>query len=367
MIHFLAPAAYDWTILDYLANRGRSIAGRFRILHYEDLPSRVELEAGVYVLSGFHWLPPVLLRCVRALHDQLSQAEGIRFLNHPTRSLARFELLQELSRRHLNGFRTARAAGDLTGLRYPVFLRSERRHEGAISGLLESSREIDAAIGRALLLGHALDDLLVIEFCDTADASGRFRKYCAFIVGDRILPRNLEISREWVVKDSCREFTLPAVLEERDYLFGNPHEAALRAIFEAAGTEYGRIDYGVKEGRIQTWEINLHPTIGPARYPSPSRIPEDLQRIHEESRRRFYATFEEAWETADRSVGGGPAALPVRMPTETAIPAPATSGRPRRALRGLRRALRPLRPLLDPLATPVYPILGRRARERRKS
>ena len=71
-----------------------------------------------------------------------------------------------------NSFRAVRAGGDLDGLRYPVFLRNERSHDGAVSPLLTSAREVDEAIGRALVSGRRLRDLLVVEFCDTADARG---------------------------------------------------------------------------------------------------------------------------------------------------------------------------------------------------
>src|SRR5262249_42167607 len=40
-----------------------------------------------------------------------------------------------------------------------------------------------------------------------------------------------------------------------------PHRQALGEIFQAAGIEYGRIDYSVLDGRIVTWEINTNPTI----------------------------------------------------------------------------------------------------------
>ena len=42
------------------------------------------------------------------------------------------------------------------------------------------------------------------------------------------------------------------IAEELRYLRENPHEAELREIFSLARVEYGRIDYGVVDGRIQT-------------------------------------------------------------------------------------------------------------------
>ena len=361
MIYVAVSAKFDWTFRDYLANRARGIADRFRVIHYEDFPSRTAFERGTYVLAGFARMSPPLRRLVADVDGQLRRAEGMRLLNDPARTMARFELLEALSREKRNDFRAVRAGGDLAGLRYPVFLRSETTHDGALSPLLRTRREIEAAIGRALVRGRRLDDLLVVEFCDTADGDGLYRKYSAFVVGERVLARNLEISRRWVVKDSVREFTRATVDEERDFVFGNPHAEPLAEIFRLAGVQYGRIDYAMKDGRVQTWEINLHPTIGPVPHPTPDQIPPDLRPICEESRRRFYAGFEEAWKAVDLDANGRP---PVRVsPAGSPVSGePPVPGAGRRILRAARRSLSPLRPALEALAAPVFPLIGRVAR-----
>ena len=83
----------------------------------------------------------------------------------------------------------------------------------------------------------------------------------------RILPRHLFFSRHWVVKDwSVLDDAL--LREEQQYLATNPHERQLREIFAAARIEYGRIDYSLRDGEMQVWEINTNPIIigmGPAR------------------------------------------------------------------------------------------------------
>jgi hypothetical protein len=46
------------------------------------------------------------------------------------------------------------------------------------------------------------------------------------------------------------------------------------ARFELAGIEYGRIDYGIKDGRIQVREINKNPTlVNPDQLDDPTRGP----------------------------------------------------------------------------------------------
>lgn len=72
---------------------------------------------------------------------------------------------------------------------------------------------------------------------------------------------------------------------EHAYLDANPHEAELREIFDLAGINYCRIDYGMKDGHIQVWEINTNPTILKGRHLNSPREP-----IH----RRFAAAYRDA-------------------------------------------------------------------------
>jgi len=235
MIYFLVPAAHDILIKDYLAVYGAPVRPDFQVLHYEDLTGLKEFGRGTYVLAALDHLSPQLARLLLEIYRQLSANDGVRFLNHPQATLHRFELLIELNRLGRNEFRAVRASGDLTGLRFPVFLRHERLHEGALSTLLKSDREICQAIGRALIQGHKLRDLLLVEFCDTRDEAGFYRKYAAFTVGDRVIARSLNYGRSWMLKHTATEFSLPMVLEELDYVTKNPHKQQLAEIFKLAG------------------------------------------------------------------------------------------------------------------------------------
>jgi hypothetical protein len=104
--------------------------------------------------------------------------------------------------------------------------------------------------------------LLVVEFCDTKDEHGIYRKYSAYKIRDRVVPRYVECSRDWMVKWDWRIFDRVRADEEIRYLETNPHDAWIREIFEVAGIDYGRVDYGVLDGIPQVWEINTNPTIG---------------------------------------------------------------------------------------------------------
>lgn len=362
MIHFLVTAAQEHSIRDYLESRGQELASRVRILHYEDLPDRLRFEPGAYILSAFEYMNPPMLALLRAVHGQLVGREGFRFLNHPSRTLGRFELLGELARSGRNPFRAVRAGGDLSGLRYPVFLRGERSHDGAVSPLLGSYREVEAAIGRALIAGRRLADLLVVEFCDTADERGRYRKYGAFVIGDRIVSRRFDYGRGWMLKRESSEFSVAMGLEELEYVRTDPHADALREICDLASVDYGCVDYAVKDGRIVVWEINVAPRIGPGPGDVPVPKPPEYERIQERTREIFHPRLRAAFEALDVPAVGAP----VRVDVDPALVRAARSsanGLPGRRGR-LARILGPARPLLEPLAAPILPFVGRAARRR---
>jgi hypothetical protein len=272
-------------------------------------------------------------------------------------------LLAELARLDLNDFRAARASENLAGLRYPVFIRAERDHEGAISPLLHSAAAVEAGIGRALVQGHRLLDLLVVEFCATADEDGFYRKYAAFIVGNRVVARSLHYGREWMLKFHGNEYSRPMVQEELDYVLSNPHDVQLAEIFRVGRVEYGRIDYSIKDGRIQTWEINLNPTIGRGLRPSASKVPAELDRIRKETKDCFYSRFQKAWEAVDLAPDGQPA-VPVSLDPGKTRAALSGEGRHGRLLATLRTVLRPVKPLIEPRAAPALRFLSRLARSR---
>ena len=357
MIHFLVARGQDTGISKYLSFWGLPLADRFRVIRYDTLTQQREFQPGTYVFAALDHVGPSALGSVRELHARLAAAPGFRFLNHsdPARTLRRYDLLTELHRRGHNSFRAGRATGDIRGLRYPVFVRSERAHFGALSPLLHTPRDVDAAIGRLLVQGYAVRDLLVVEFCDTADADGNYRKYAAFIVGDRVIARSLAYGREWMLKFHSTEFSRAFVEEERAYVLENPHERELAEIFRLAGVQYGRADYAVRDGRIQTWEINLNPTIGRGAEPSSGTAPAELEPIRRQTKEHFYDAFRAAWEAADPLGGAAPA-----VHVQWAAP------RSRRVefswLDTVRTVLRPAKPLLAPMVRRASPVIGRLAR-----
>lgn len=360
---FYVTLADRWMFSEYLEYWGRELSdARIRILHYEDLLRQAHYERGTYVFSTIDEVSPAMAGFIDELTARLRAIEGVTIFNDPRRVLRRFELHAELLRRGRSNFRSVRAAGELTGLRYPVFVRSERSHDGALSPLLPSESEVETWIGRAIALGRSLPDLMVVEFCETADAGGWYRKYAAFNVGKTIVPRSLSCGRDWVLKFAGNEFSRETAQEELDYVTANPHEKELHEIFEIAGVDYGRIDYSIRDGRVQTWEINLNPTIGRGLRPSSREIPLELRELREQTKERFYARFNEAWLRVD--LANDPAAELVAVPIvidpstiDLALEAERRRWRSGSVLVG--RAVRIARPFMKTAAAPLLRKLYR--------
>jgi hypothetical protein len=272
VITYLVTAEGHATITTFLRTRGRPLAAAVRVLLYEHLPFVRRLPGGTFVFSDVERLTGPAAERATALWNALERA-GAPLLNHPTLSMRRFELLRTLHAIGLNEAGVQRVTELRAPGRFPVFLRRENDHAGSLTGLLHTPDALAAEIERLARAGVRRDDLLITELCDTADASGIHRKYSAFRVGDRIVPRHLLFSRDWHVK--VVDLHGPSqVAEELEYVRGNPHRDLLLPLFERARIEFGRIDYGMRDGRLQVWEINTNPILGtfedggmPARQP----------------------------------------------------------------------------------------------------
>ncbi|MCL4684326.1 hypothetical protein KJ059_06185 [Myxococcota bacterium] len=274
MIHYLTSAAKRAPIELYLKDWGARLRRRVRVIAYEELPPSKALADGAFVFADVDRLSAERTAAAAALWDALAErGERVRLLNRPGVARRRADLLDALHRAGSNRFGVRRATGSLAGVRFPVFVRHALEHEGAYTPLLGDAATLGAALGALASDGRDPEQLLVVEFLDTAGPDGLFRKYAATVVGDRVIAHHVMFGRDWEVKGPS--LAEPAMLaEERAFQLGNPHEEALRAVFRLAHIEYGRIDYAVLDGGMQVWEINTNPTLlySPRRY-TPAQLP----------------------------------------------------------------------------------------------
>ncbi len=295
MIYYLTAARHAAAMGGFLATWGKSVAGSIRILTYEQILSDtpVTLPRATYIFSsiggflGSHDPPSQSRQIVAKLRSALMERYGPdSVINDPLTSMRRYALLRMLHERGINSFAAWRAGDVPATARYPLFLRRDAGTQQSQIPLLHNRQEYEIALAQ----WKSHDGLLAIELSDTRDENGIYRKYGAFVVGNRIVPRHLFFSTNWMVKSP--DLTGSAQLaEEIAYLESNPHANHLREVCKLANIGYGRIDYAVQAGRLHVWEINITPMV--ANPPGPDDV----------VRRKAHELFAAAFSSALQHLG----------------------------------------------------------------
>jgi hypothetical protein len=233
------------------------------------------------------------------LYNQVGlAAPELPLLNDPRRVLLRHDLLETMARAGINRFAVRRANQPLAGLRFPVFVRDESSHGGALTGLLMDRKSLSRALLALRCRGFRAVDLLVEEFCDLADERGFYQKAAAFKIGKAIVPAHLLRGTHWGLKWDDALWTEATMQANIDYLSSNPHEEWLRRVFDLAGVDYGRCDYGIGNGTLQVWEINLDATIGAGPGP-PRELSPPVGALLEEYRKIYHPAYWAALRSMD--------------------------------------------------------------------
>lgn len=302
MINYFVTDAHRYTVECFLREWRPELARRVNVLAYEVLPDTTSLPPGSYVFSDIELLGPANTEMAVQVWEALSRSgQRVQLCNHPRQVMRRYELLRTLSTSGRNRFEVRHPRDGLDGLRFPVFLRNDTDHAGPSTLLLRNAAELRRALWVQRLRRVDMKNVLVVEFCDTADETGLYRKYSAFAVGGRIIPRHVLFSGKWVQKYPDLLSDAQAA-EQLSYLQTNPHREQLQEIFRIARIDYGRIDYGLLDGEIQVWEINTNPMIihPVAEYPANALAIQTY----------FVERLAEAWAELDRA-GEGVSCVPI--------------------------------------------------------
>ena len=262
LVYYLATKAFSNTIRSFLATWGKSLKSRVRVVNYHKAFRQKQLPPGTYIFSDLERLSVCETEWAASIYHAISNHWGShsKLLNHPIRSMRRYELLRALYNRGINSHNVFRITEGRLPKRYPVFIRGADDHGGAGTDLIHSEPDLMLEIDKLNQQGISREDKIIVEFCDTSDEQGVFRKYSAFIVGDKIIPRHICFSRDWQIK--YPDLSNPEFIEEEyEFVTRTAHEASLKKIFAIAGITYGRIDYGIRDNTIQVWEINTNPRL----------------------------------------------------------------------------------------------------------
>ena len=265
MLRFVVHTAHRLTLSPYVEDWAGDFAPHIEVIGYDELFRARRLPLCTHVFTDFDRLTPS--ECENAAFFWNALAHGpspVKLLNHPLRAMRRYELLRALHERGLNDFDVYRPTEARAPLRYPVFLRRENEHLGPESGLLRSRSELDGALESLCDQSQCREVRLVVEYSAEPAGDGIYRKYGAFFVDGEVIPRHVLFSREWFVKGRTKIIDEAVLAEEERFLETNPDTQQIAEIFRIAHIDYGRIDYAWVNGKFQTYEININPTVIPA-------------------------------------------------------------------------------------------------------
>lgn len=257
MIVFVTTERHRYTNRDLV----KASAGKVRGATYHEMFKSEYLPRATYVFTDMDRLSP-------REHEQASRSyrmlkeNGIPALNDPARFLGRYGLLRRLHREGINSFNAYRVDSFETPKRWPVFLRAEGDHKRPLSGLIKNQAELDATVARLVDEGAPVGTLLIIEYAAEEVRPGLYRKLSVFRVGERMVTFTCVHDDQWLVKYGKPAIAPPELYqEEYEMVANNPYGPEMRRIFEVAGLEYGRVDFGLAEGRPQIYEVNSNPDV----------------------------------------------------------------------------------------------------------
>ena len=266
MIYFIFNRNNSFTLKRYLEGRGKSLADRIGIIYHDQLQDLEQIQCSTLIFSDLDFLDQQELTIMSGIYKELAtNYPQIKLLNDPAKLKLRYDLLRSLFDQGMNPFNVYRFGEPLDNIRFPVFIRQENGHLGALTGLIYSHNDLRKNQLFVNLKGYTTRELLIVEYIHVAESNGLFKKYSALKVHDKIYPRHLDYSYHWVVKfsDSLDErFEEEYFAELQEFRQNIPHRAWVEKVFEMAGVDYGRIDYSIYRSKPVLWEINQNPTFG---------------------------------------------------------------------------------------------------------
>jgi hypothetical protein len=182
------------------------------------------------------------------------------------------------------------------GLDYPLLIRRDGVHMGQDLHLVHTPEEARALIDRRL---RDLAELprrerpkgqfdLAIEFVDTADERGIYRKWRSYVIGGaggQVIPRLMSHSHGWLVNFGHLIESAEAMEEDRAFVRGGePRADLLREAARWTGSDIVALDYAKRrDGTYVFWEANRHfLMLGDKGYEQPEKMQAATGRTPEE-------------------------------------------------------------------------------------
>ncbi len=152
------------------------------------------------------------------------------------------------------------------GFNFPLLLRTPGFHGGQHFVMAESAAVLTERLAELRGgLEHAAEEVIAIEYLDARGADGWVRKYRVMLVGGKLHPLHLAISKQWKIhyfsaamRDHAEHRAEEArFLTDMPGVLGEGATAALERLSAAIGLDYGGIDFGLSpNGDILLFEAN---------------------------------------------------------------------------------------------------------------
>jgi hypothetical protein len=260
MILFFTSPGHHYTLKGILKSPHRT--AQVAVRSYDWLARQQSVSASTCIFTDLDRLRHFELAFAARMHRQLKEG-GVRVLNDPAQACQREELLFRLHKAGMNRFRAYRATLDPRPARFPVFFKCAAGHSQDISDLFWNQDELDRAIERLRTQGFPLTHMLVIEFANRPCREGVYRRHTIYRIGDRMVPANMVMEGSPFVKyGDVSVITDADRAEAIKEIDRNPHAETMLPVFQIAGIEFGRADFGFDEDTPAVYEINTNPTIG---------------------------------------------------------------------------------------------------------
>ncbi len=244
----------DW--LPTLARLGISVT----MESWEQLLHATRVPRATYVLTDFDRLAPSELEKAAKIRQHL-QANGARVYNDPRTFRPRAQLIKYLFHTGVNSYTCHLPSSGEWPSRFPVFLRTLAAHRGVLGDLLHDDAACRHALDEALQQGYTISDLAFVEFAASpTPPHDHYQKLSAFRIGDHIVRANTVNDSRWMAKAGVRGLaTDEQYRQELEEMKDYPLRDFVRQVFDSAGLEFGRLDFGFSNGRHEVYEINTNP------------------------------------------------------------------------------------------------------------
>jgi len=137
---------------------------------------------------------------------------------------------------------------------FPVILRTDDLHLGLNMHLVRDVKEARSILRKEIT--PPLD--LAVEFIDTKGAGGYYRKWRSHVIGNAVIPRQVQLSKNWKVNLDGAQRCAKSVEENRSFLSDGEPQAELVALAaRVLNADIIALDYSKKkDGSYIFWEGN---------------------------------------------------------------------------------------------------------------